>query len=92
MKIKLYKNYGVLAHEKDLFYTYFTPASVVYDRVMVDIPQVVGMNVYNEPIVSLDGRDYPLQAVLTAVDYAPALRWYDGQGYRFVILLVVKDD
>ena len=91
MEIKLYKNYGVLSHEKDLVYTYFNPASDVYDRVTVDTPQVVGMDEYDEPLVSLDGDVYPLQDVLTTVDSEPALRWYDGQDYRVVILLVVKE-
>ena len=92
MKIKLYKNYGVLAHEKELIYTYFMPASEVHDRVIVDIPQVVGMNSYDEPMVSLDGSNYHLQDVLTTVNDAPALRWYDGRAYHIVILPIVESE
>ena len=92
MKIKLYKNYGVLAHEKEPLYTYLAPASYVYDRVTVDIPQVIGMSEYDdEPLVSLDGREYLLQDVLTTMYDDPVLRWYDGQSYHHVILLAVKD-
>lgn len=90
MKIKLYRNYGVLGHEKELIYTYFMPASEVHDRVIVDIPQVVGMNSYGEPMVSLGGSNYHLQDVLTTVDEEPALRWYDGRAYQIVTLLNVE--
>lgn len=91
MKIKLYKNYGVLGHEKEVIYTYFMPASEVHDRVIVDIPQVVGMNSYDEPMVSLDGSNYHLQDVLIAVNNMPALGWYDGQNYHVMILLAVEE-
>ena len=91
MKIKLYKNYGVLEHEKEPLYTYHAPVSEVYDRVAVDIPQVIGMNEYDEPLVSLDGMDYPLHDVLDTMYDEPALRWYDGQSYHDVILLTVDE-
>lgn len=90
MKIKLYKNYCVLSHEKEPIYTYHAPVSEVYDRVTVDIPQIIGMNEYDELLVSLDGREYLLQDVLTTMYDDPALRWYDGQGYHDVILLTVE--
>ena len=91
MKIKLYKNYGVLEHEKEPIYTYNAPVSDVYDRVAVDIPQVIGMNEYDEPLVSLDGMEYPLQDVLTTMDGELVLRWYDGQFYYDLILLAVDE-
>lgn len=90
MKIELYKNYGVLSHEKEPVYTYSTPASEVYDRVTVDIPQVIGVNTYDEPLVSLGSMIYPLKDVLATVDGEPALRLYDGQYYHNVILLTVE--
>ena len=89
MKVKLYKNYGVLAHEKEAFYTYSAPASDVYDCVTVDIPQIIGVNTSDEPLVSLGGMIYPLQDVLATVDGKPALRLYDGQYYHNVFLLTV---
>lgn len=92
MKIKLYKNYGVFAHEKEPLYTYSAPASNVYDRVTVYIPQVIGVNTYDEPLVSLGGMIYPLQDVLATVDGEPALRLYDGQFYHNVILLTVEGE
>lgn len=92
MVIKLYKNFGVLAHEKEPVYTYFTPAAAAHDRVTVDIPQVSGMNEYDEPLVSLDGRDYLLHDVLATVDDAPALRWYDGQTYHIIPLTEKKEE
>lgn len=90
MKIKLYKNYGVLAHEKEPVYTYLNPASGVYDRVMVDVPNIVGVNDYGEYLVSLGGMVYPLSDVLATVDGEPALRLYDGQFYHNLILLTVE--
>ena len=86
MKIKLYKNYGVFAHEKEVVYTYIKPASDVYDRVKVNVPYIVSVGDYGEYLVLLSGNVYTLQDVLTAVDEAPALRWYDGHGYRVEIL------
>ena len=91
MVIKLYKNYGLLAHEKEPVYTYFVPAATAHDRVTVDIPQISGMNEYDEPLVSLDGRDYPLYDVLYTVDDALALRWYDGQTYHTIPLAERKE-
>ena len=89
MKIKLYKNYGVLAHEKEPVYTYLNPASGVYDRVTVDVPNIVGVNDYGEYLVSLGGMVYPLSDVLSTVDDEPALRWYDGRSYQILTLLTV---
>ena len=91
MEIKLYKNYGLLAHEKEPVYTYFIPVAAAHDLVTVDIPQISGMNEYDEPIVSLDGMDYPLYDVLSTVDDAPALRWYDGQTYHTIPLTEKKE-
>ena len=90
MVIKLYKNYGMLAHEKEPVYTYFVPVAAAYDLVTVDIPQVSGMNEYDEPLLTLDGRDYPLYDVLNTVDDAPALQWYDGQDYNTIPLTEKK--
>lgn len=90
MKIKLYKNYGVLAHEKEVIYTYSLPASEVHDQVIVDIPQVASINCYGEPMVSLDGSIHHLQDVLTSVNNMPALRWYDGRSYHILTLLTVE--
>lgn len=91
MEIKLYKNYGLLAHEKEPVYTYFIHVSAAHDLVTVDIPQISGVNEYDEPLVSLDGRDYPLYDVLATVDDAPALRWYDGQTYHIIPLTEKKE-
>lgn len=91
MKVKLYKNYGVLAHEKESLYTYLKPASDVYDRVKVDVPYIVGVGDYGEYLVLLGGEVYTLQDVLSTVDGAPALRWYDGQSYHDVILQTVEE-
>ena len=95
MEIKLYKNYGVLAPAKDPVYTYLKPVSDVYDRVKVDVPYIVGVGDYGEYLVLLGGKVYTLQDVLTTVDEAPALRWYDGQTYHAITLTekkVVKHD
>ena len=90
MVIKLYKNYGVMAHEKEPVYTYFVPVAAAYDLVTVDIPQISGMNEYDEPLLTLDGRDYLLYDVLSTVDDALVLRWYDGQTYHTIPLTEKK--
>lgn len=91
MEIKLYKNYGLLAHEKEPVCTYFIPVAAAHDLVTVDIPQVSGTNEYDEPLVSLGGRDYLLYDVLVTVDDALVLRWYDGQDYHIIPLTEKKE-
>ena len=58
--LKLFKSYGVLAHEKCPVYSLYAPASGVYDIIDVVVPNRVfvsapdGMNY----IVSVDGENW----------------------------------
>lgn len=88
MKVKIYCSYGVLAHEKRNFYSYFAPASSIYDTLEVEIPDnlIYGMNYLDEPILTLNGMRYPLQKVLTNAGDDPVIRWYDGHHYHTIPL------
>ena len=90
MRIKIYGSYGVLAHEKRIVYTWSNPASDIYDCMTVEIPDeiVKGSNHMDEPLLNLDGQVLLLSECLMAWDDKPALRWYDGQGERRVMLNV----
>ena len=38
MKLSLYKSYGVLAHEGHPVYSVHAPASDIFDRITVEVP------------------------------------------------------
>lgn len=78
MKVSMYESYGVLCHEKESVFTLFAPASNVYDFITVDVPNVVGFNLINEPVVDCGGVEYPLESVLKSRNSEPTLCYYDG--------------
>lgn len=89
MKIKIYKSYGVLAHEYRPTYTWACPKGDICDEIVVDIPNVDGENCYGQPLVNLgNGLVYPLPEVLGNWGDEPALIWYDGCKDRHEILKV----
>lgn len=90
MKINLYESFGALAHEKEPVYSQFAPASDVYNRITVELPHVTGETIVGEPVLTLDGEDYPLRYVLATWGGKPALRWHDGQHPRRMMLEVVE--
>jgi hypothetical protein len=72
--IKLYENYGVLAHEYESAFS-ATAAAEIHDEIYVELPNVVGETILGEPVVELDGEEYALGDVLTNVGNEPALEW-----------------
>lgn len=85
MIVKIYANYGVLAHEKETVYTIAPHENAtVSEPVTVTIPESVNpcKNEAGEIIVTLDGMAYLLSEVLTNAGNRPVLRWYDGRGYK----------
>lgn len=90
MKIALYESFGVLSHEREPIYSQFAPASDVYNRVTVELPHVTGETAMGEPVLTLDGADYPLRYVLSTWGGKPALRWHDGRHPRRIILQAVE--
>ena len=91
MKIKIYKSYGVLAHEKKPVYSLNTPASDIYDEITVDIPFPIWHNYMDEIGVTIDGIDLLLGQVLTNWGDAPAIVWFDGKKRNHIILGVVTE-
>lgn len=84
MKIKAFKNYGVLSNEKVPIYTVGAPDSTAttYDEIRIEIPElfVVSENVAGEIlIVTPDGVTYLAGKILNQKDGIPALIWYDGE-------------
>lgn len=90
VEMTIYANYGLLAHEKQTVYT-LTPATDICDTVRVIIPNVSGVNVVDEPILTLDGQDYLLSQVLTSASDNPALRWIANGSYRTRMLTIISD-
>lgn len=48
--IKLYENYGVLAHEYESAFS-ATAAAEIHDEIYVELPNVVGETILGEPVV-----------------------------------------
>ncbi len=93
MTVKIYKSYGVLAHEKQPFYSWMAPASEIYDLATVEIPETIyrGENISGNHLIMLGGCLYTLQEVLTNAGDAPALRWYDGHRFLEIVLREVTE-
>lgn len=90
VKMTIYENYGLLAHEKQTVYT-LAQATNICDTVRVIIPNVSGANVVDEPILNLDGQDYLLSEVLTSVNDKPALRWVANGSHHTRMLTIIGD-
>lgn len=91
MIVKLYKSYGVLAHEKEPFYSYTAPASEIYDMVSVEIPETFKPReaAYDNICVTIGKYPRLLNEALTNVGDAPALGWWDGEKDVYRILRIV---
>lgn len=88
--MKIYKSYGVLAHEYQPVYTAYVPASEIYDVVNVTLPDgwEEAEGVFGDTlIVSPDGETYLANKILTNWGDRPALIWYDNRQVRHKILL-----
>ena len=88
--IKLYKSYGVLAHEKRPVYTISAPASDAYDEITVEVPVPVWENTMGELCVTLGGVDYLMQDALTEWGEKPVLVYHDGEYSRRITLSEVR--
>lgn len=91
--IEIYKNYGCLAHEKMIVYTYGSPEETAkcYDKITVKIPDgwetfenYMGETILTAPL----GKNYTIHEVLCGDEY-PCFRTF-GNGDR--IKLEVMDD
>lgn len=91
MKMKIYKSYGMLSHEKQPYYTAGRPATDIYDVVNVDLPDgwEIANNVYGETmIISPYGDTYLANDILSNWGDSPALIWYDKNQRKHHITLV----
>lgn len=92
--MKIYKSYGVLAHEKFPFYA-TRRASDIYD--IVEIPDIdkfiAGYNYMDQPLLQLPGSKsvYPVDDVLTNIKDYPCLSYIDDQQNRVTIRLNICD-
>lgn len=83
MKIRAYKNYGVLNNEKKNIFTVSSPASTAatYDVIEIDIPD--GFQIFENNFGSLliktpSGKTYFADEIVGQAGEAPALVWYDN--------------
>lgn len=86
MTTNIYAHYGVLAHEKQPVYSTAGKQGDLCDKLTVEIPFPTWRNYMDEIGVTIDGRDYLLDTVLTNWGDKPAIVWNDGQGGHHVIL------
>lgn len=93
MKLRIYANYGVLAHEKQTVYATYRigPCNKPVDVELLDDFDIRG-NIYDNELVNVDGVDYLLDDLLDAMPKTerPCLRWYDGYQYYRKELKVIK--
>ena len=88
--MKIYKSYGVLAHEYQPVYTADVPASEIYDEVNVTLPEgweVAEGAMGDTLLVSPDGKTYIGNEIISNWGDRPALIWYDNRQVRHKILL-----
>ena len=96
MKVTIYANYGVLAHEYQTIYTVYNPHcyAVTYDMLTVVIPDEFRprLNDMDDVVIDIPGMtcSYMLSDVLGSVDGFPAICWYDGNKNQSVMLRVVR--
>jgi len=93
MKIRIYANYGVLAHEKQTVYATYRIGSC-NEPVDVELPDDldIGYNAADEMLITVDGINYMLDELLDAMPDTerPCLRWYDGHQNHRKELKVIK--
>lgn len=89
MTVQICKSYGVLSHEKKPFYSVYTPASDIYEKINVEIPYPIWHNYLDEIGVTLDGEDFLLSQVLTNWGDAPAMVWVSRNNVKRHIILEV---
>ena len=89
MLVKIYANYGVLAHEKETVYTTVPHEhATASEPIIINLPASVnpGENEAGEILVDLNGTTYLLAEVLSGTNGDVALKWFDGKNYRFIPL------
>lgn len=81
MKITLYANYGVLAHEKQTLYS-LAPYAEINEKLTVEIPAELSPRYNDHEILFVTIPDYgetPFVDVLGTFGGEPAIRWYDAK-------------
>lgn len=93
MIIRLYRNYGVLGHEKQPVYSYMAH-SEIYDIILVSLQKDAYKEIRRaedgDLIICLkDGTCAALTDLLsTGKDGNPILSWYNGRAYKYEKLIV----
>lgn len=89
MIVKVYANYGVLAHEKETVYTTAPHEyATLSEPILIDLPASVNPreNAFGEILVDLSGMTYLLFEVLNGAKGDVALKWFDGKTYRTILV------
>lgn len=89
MKVTVYANYGVLAHEKRTAYSTVPMETAKFSEpVVAEIPDSLNPRETEggEIVITLDGSAWLLSEVLTNAGDKPVLRWYTGSGYKSITL------
>lgn len=92
--MKIYKSYGVLAHEYQPVYTADVPASEIYDEVNVTLPdgwEVAEGDFGDTLLVSPAGETHIGNEILSNWGDLPALIWCDNRQVMHRIVLSEQD-
>lgn len=92
MKLKIYANYGVLAHEKQAVYSAVPCSTAVLSEEMeIMIPDgfTASENIMGDWLINTpDGFTLHMGDILASKDGAPAFSWYDGKKFHLIPVLV----
>lgn len=91
MKLKIYRTYGVMAHEYEPIFSE-NPAGEAADQIEVEIPE--GFTVSSNGIVESDQLpfSYTLNQLLDNNGDQPCFRWVDYDGEHCVNLQIVESN
>lgn len=83
MKIKAYRNYGVLGNEKRVICTVGAPSAtaLTYDEIEIEIPETfsVSENAMGSTLIDTpDGKTYLANELISWRNGRPVLAWCDG--------------
>lgn len=92
MIISVFASYRVLGHEGRTYYSLFAPASDIYDKINVTIPEAYSpvLTEAEDVLLTIDGVKYLLSEVLTNRGDDPVIVWYDGHSKHWRKLPVIR--
>lgn len=97
-QFEIFANYGVLGAEKRIVYSYITPCSDIYDKVIVELPENDSFNLYENYMGDLMvettwGDRYTVNDVLNDLHDKPLFNALEnGNKWHRVYLNIIEDE